>query len=352
MSEPSVSIALATYNGAAFLGEQLDSLRAQVLPPLELVVGDDRSDDATLAILARFAETAPFPVRVMVNDHRLHFAENFIRTAARCRGRYVAFCDQDDIWSPHKLRRAVGALEGAQAHLCGHDAWLVDAQGGRIGRHTHMPRSGVFEPLTLPSWGVVFGFATLIRRDLLDVLPPESRGPDPLDPCHALAHDRWAYFLGTTLGRTVYIAEPLADYRQHGANTFGAATGHASLARMRDLMLVSPHDLARHLEACERRAALLAVARPGSGVSMDSLRAGASHWQRLTALYRLRMALALDPSRLARARLLTRLASLGAYRSRAKGGLGVRAFAKDALATALARRLDGPVGVLAQGVAP
>jgi len=59
-----VSVALASFNGALFIREQLDSLAAQILLPYELVVCDDCSSDKTVGIVEDFAKAAPFPVRI------------------------------------------------------------------------------------------------------------------------------------------------------------------------------------------------------------------------------------------------------------------------------------------------
>ena len=68
MASLSVSVAMATYNGAAYLARQLDDLAAQSILPAELVICDDGSTDNTLAILERFAITAPFAVRAHRNS--------------------------------------------------------------------------------------------------------------------------------------------------------------------------------------------------------------------------------------------------------------------------------------------
>ena len=98
-----ISIAMATYNGDRYIGEQLDSLARQKLLPLELVVTDDGSSDGTLDILKAFSEGAPFPVRIFRNTTRLGYEENFLKAASLCNGDVIAFCDQDDIWMDRKL---------------------------------------------------------------------------------------------------------------------------------------------------------------------------------------------------------------------------------------------------------
>ncbi|WP_158809130.1 glycosyltransferase [Beijerinckia sp. L45] len=329
----SVSVALATFNGAKFLAEQLESLRTQTLMPLELVIGDDRSDDETADIIANFAKTVPFPVRFTVNDERLHFGGNFLATASRCRGRYIAFCDQDDIWLPDKLRQSVDAMRAADAIICGHDAWLIDGERTRVGRLAHMRKGGVFTPLTLAPWGVFFGFSTTIRRELLEILADSKRGPDNIDPRRLLSHDRWVYFLGTTFGRTVYLKEPLVLYRQHGGNTFGAGKGGDSLSKLKRLLLADPQDLAFHLQMCQSRQELLAATARATGAWTARAEDGARYWERLTQIYERRLTLAQARSLSKRAAILIGLVIRGAYAAPVHGGLTLRAFAKDALAT-------------------
>src|SRR6478736_4267246 len=81
----SVSVAMATYNGARHIQQQLDSLAAQSYLPAELVISDDRSEDDTLAIIQDFAESAPFPVALHVNSDRLGYRRNFMKAAGLSR---------------------------------------------------------------------------------------------------------------------------------------------------------------------------------------------------------------------------------------------------------------------------
>jgi glycosyltransferase involved in cell wall biosynthesis len=101
---------MATYNGARFIGEQLDSLARQTHPPAELVVSDDASADETLDIVRRFAERAPFPVRIHRNGERIRWTENHHRAAALSSGDWIAYCDQDDVWRADKLERVSAAI--------------------------------------------------------------------------------------------------------------------------------------------------------------------------------------------------------------------------------------------------
>jgi glycosyltransferase involved in cell wall biosynthesis len=81
-----ISIALATFNGARFLKDQLASLVEQTFLPAELVVTDDGSTDETLAILEWFSHVAPFHVSVHLNHQRLGYGMNFLKAASLCSG--------------------------------------------------------------------------------------------------------------------------------------------------------------------------------------------------------------------------------------------------------------------------
>src|SRR5262249_24814222 len=78
-SQARISVAMATYNGARFIRQQLESLAQQTLLPHELVVRDDVSTDRTLSIVEEFSRHAPFPVRIHKNDVRLGYPDNFMR---------------------------------------------------------------------------------------------------------------------------------------------------------------------------------------------------------------------------------------------------------------------------------
>lgn len=217
---PSVSVALATYNGARFLAEQLTSLAAQSLLPDELVVSDDGSTDETLSIVRAFAETSPFPVRILDKPERLGFSDNFLFAAEQCHGDLVAFCDQDDVWLSDKLQTGVDRLVRDDSLLSMHRLTMTDGaltptqvwDQGIGGDHA-------WEPLALNPWSG-WGNTMVFRRSLATLVARSDRPRHP-EADRALSHDTWLYVLAAALGRVSHIARPLILYRQHGANAFG-----------------------------------------------------------------------------------------------------------------------------------
>ncbi|MDM0043014.1 glycosyltransferase [Variovorax dokdonensis] len=228
MTASSISIVLATHNGAAFLGEQLESLLSQSLPPLEIVVGDDASTDDTLAILNSFASRSKVPIRVHRNLPGLGFRENFLDCCSHAKGEWIAFCDQDDVWHPQKLATCAQHFGREGVVMVTHAAHLIDAQGKTIGRFRQgIDSDATKPPLAYDPWSTFWGFSLVFKRRLLDLCSSDGRFVDYIAPRHKIAHDRWVCFLAQCVGNTVELAQPLAGYRQHGANAFGAGDKRA-----------------------------------------------------------------------------------------------------------------------------
>jgi Glycosyl transferase family 2 len=218
-----VSVALATLNGARFLRDQLSSYERQTRLPAELVVSDDGSTDKTLAIIAEFAQSASFPVRILSRGEHLGFADNFLRTAKACKSNFIAFSDQDDVWLPRKLEEGLRRLEQDGSSLALHTSMLTDTNLVPIGLHRQgIYRSEVYQPLQLdPYVGLGWGNTMIFSRRLLDIVPIESRPKQPEADQRSLSHDTWIYVLAAAIGRVSHIDEPLCLYRQHEANAFG-----------------------------------------------------------------------------------------------------------------------------------
>ncbi len=112
MNKLLVSVIVPMYNGAAYLGEALASVRGQVDGPVELIVVDDGSRDSSAEIAASYR-----PMRQLTQAHQgAAVARNLgLATAS---GDLVAFLDQDDWWEPDKLRRQVAyALEHPEVEV-------------------------------------------------------------------------------------------------------------------------------------------------------------------------------------------------------------------------------------------
>jgi hypothetical protein len=221
-----VRILLATRNGAAHLSAQLASYLAQDHTAWDLWVSDDGSEDDTLAILQAFrdAHGRGRDIRILSGPQR-GSAANFL--SLLCHPDLppgpVALSDQDDVWLPHKLRRAVAALQGAGAvALYGGQSLHVDADLRITGRSKlGQARPAFSNALTQ---NIVSGHSTVLSAGALDLV--RRAGPQKVPH-----HDWWLYQLVSAAGGDVLIdPEPVLHYRQHGANVMGAHQGFRALA--------------------------------------------------------------------------------------------------------------------------
>ena len=219
------SIALCTYNGERHLRALLASLASQVDAPAELVACDDRSTDGTLRLLQDFERTAPFPVRVEVNDRNLGAAKNFERAFSLCRAGWIAPCDQDDVWHFDKLQRFAQELRSVPAAgLVFGDLALVSSSGDPLAG-TQWQFLGFTSTLqeqvrrgraldVLLRFNVVNGTAMAFRADLASWLLPI-----PSD----WLHDEWVALLASAVADVAIVTAPVVDYRVHDGQQVGPA---------------------------------------------------------------------------------------------------------------------------------
>jgi glycosyltransferase involved in cell wall biosynthesis len=214
---------MATYNGEKYIGEQLKSLVDQIHHPTELVVGDDGSTDETIKILEEFKTRAPFPVYIHRNEFNLGYARNFLVTAKRCTGDWIAFCDQDDVWLPNKLSETAKAIESAaDACMVLQNAFLCDSALKL--RETKFPRSldtGIHGRGKQYGFWVWPGFLKTVSKDMIDLYLdeplPKSWYPKEME----LTHDKWTCVIANALGGITILGTPVCLYRRHEATVTG-----------------------------------------------------------------------------------------------------------------------------------
>jgi glycosyltransferase involved in cell wall biosynthesis len=230
---PRVAILLGTKDGAAFLGDQLQSFTDQSHKNWFLVVSDDESRDATREMIERFA--AAQPQRVVVRDGpKQGVTANFLSLATdpTIEADFFAFSDQDDVWHPDKLARALACLatapEGAPALYCGRTE-LMTEDGRCYGLSPLFRRPPSFRNALVQSLG---GGNTMVFNRAAKKLV-EAAGAQTV-----VLHDWWLYQLLSAAGGAVfYDPRPMLRYRQHPDNLIGSNLGvRARLVRIR-LML-------------------------------------------------------------------------------------------------------------------
>ena len=137
MTNPEVSVVTIFLNGEAYLREAIDSVLAQDFANLELIMVDDGSTDASTEIARGYA--ASFPDRCVFVEHPDHANRGMSASRnagiAVARGRYVAFIDADDVWTPEKVREQIAIFEAhPEVGMVAGAARVLVVLAGRGGR--------------------------------------------------------------------------------------------------------------------------------------------------------------------------------------------------------------------------
>jgi glycosyltransferase involved in cell wall biosynthesis len=331
-SPHSVSIAMATYNGARFIKDQLDSLSKQTHLPAELVVTDDGSTDETLDIVTAFAELAPFPVYIERNPERLGYRANFLKAAGLCSSDIIAFSDQDDIWLPQKLETCISSFDDEAVSLAYHNATVVtDTLVPTDSLQNCALSQSVNEAFSLGPWQFGLGFTLLFRRRLVDFFGYWPQSTDFYDVENKEAHDQWTFFLASNLGTIYYINEPLVLYRQHDTNAFGWDSKATTMRGKLENLLTTKID---RIKSCELsaggRAAILArIADKDKTGSTEKLHQAAMRYRQLEAYYESRRRIYQSSHIFLKLHYLIALLFQGAYRRRKYWGVGPQALLRD-----------------------
>ncbi|MDR1450169.1 MAG: glycosyltransferase family 2 protein [Propionibacteriaceae bacterium] len=215
---------MATYNGAQFLVEQLDSILTQTYQPTRLIVRDDGSTDETVAILAEYSNRDPRVIIVDSGSDEEHGAmHNWYSLLQATQSDYADFdvyalADQDDIWEAAKLERLVEAFarEDARAPFLVYSDYSVIDERGRvlfpsaddsIGLHAGSYATLLFADSH--AWGHSLAF----NRSLLEQVVIDEEVV-----AQSLPHDAYLAKTCLLIGKIRFLDMPLTRYRRHGKN--------------------------------------------------------------------------------------------------------------------------------------
>lgn len=214
-----ISVALCTYNGEKYIGQQLDSILNQTVSLDEIVVCDDGSTDNTLAIADDVLSKSGMSYRIEKNEKSLGVANNFLKALKLTEGDYVFTCDQDDVWHKDKVEKFLAAVKASEKELYFSDGVLVDGEGNPLGSTIWQALFVEKEINSNPNMlhillkhPVVTGAAMLVSRTLIDRVDTIPTG---------WLHDEWFSVVAALNDSIAPVCEATFDYRQHGKNVVG-----------------------------------------------------------------------------------------------------------------------------------
>lgn len=216
----SVSVAMAAYNGAPFIGNQIESILSQLKEGDELIISLDPSSDNTEEIIRAFAK----------RDRRIKWlrgegkglVNNFGNAIRHCSNDIIFLSDQDDLWKKGKVDIVLSYFEDPKINVVMHDAEIVNEKGERRFPSFIEKRgccTGVFKNIFKNSY---IGCCMAFRKSIKKYIFPF--------PENVPMHDQWIGLVGEITGKSVIIDNVLLYYRRHEKNA--SAETHSNIRQM------------------------------------------------------------------------------------------------------------------------
>lgn len=214
-----ISVCLATYNGAMYLHEQIDSILPQLGADDELLVSDDGSTDATLAILATYGNR----LRLVATGRAGGVVANFERVLLAAAGDFIVLCDQDDVWLPGRLDLVRARLKNVSLLMM--NAIVVDASAHPLGPDIYSMlgfHRGFFRTLIKTRY---VGCYLAFRREVLALALPF--------PARIQWHDWFIALIAELLFTIEVRPEKTLLFRRHDYNASPTSRGSTASLRSR-----------------------------------------------------------------------------------------------------------------------
>ena len=215
-----VLVLMATYNGARYLDEQIQSLIDQKNVELEILVRDDGSTDNTINVLNKWKKQGKLDWYTGKHLNVQYGFYDLMEHAAQKDTEYIAFCDQDYVWDNDKLCIAVEELEdkcsqsNPALYYCGQR--LVDEHMNFLSDHSLNEYRNLRTRFVLSD---IAGCTAVFNTELLNKVLEYK-------PEYMLMHDTWVLKVCLAMGGEVIVdPKPHMNYRQHSNNTVGLGKG-------------------------------------------------------------------------------------------------------------------------------
>lgn len=222
-------VVLCTYNGAAFVIEQLRSIILQTIKIDKISIYDDRSSENTFGLIQDYVSTLGWNEQqrfsIEVNPENLGYAANFLTGISKATEDILFLSDQDDIWEKRKVETILELFEHSGADMVFSDGLLIDEFGRRLGSATVLSSYGL-KPESLERFQTS-AFELLVKRNYVNgaaaaIRRVAGQGALPL-PCN-MPHDYWLAIWCALHHGVMATPQPLYRYRQHRKNVIGAGS--------------------------------------------------------------------------------------------------------------------------------
>lgn len=221
-AKPKVQVLMSAYNGEKYLREQLDSILNQNYKNIEILIRDDGSTDSTPEILKEYA--GKYQTVTYVQGKNCGPAKSFFKLIkmADKQANYYALSDQDDIWEPDKVARALTWLDRYKRQPGNKEIPLMYCSALTVVDENlrFLYQEGTEKRMKNFSFGNAMvenccTGCTMVFNRALQKMIAEKRIP------HCSMHDWWIYLVASCFGKVLYDPSSKIQYRQHADNVIG-----------------------------------------------------------------------------------------------------------------------------------
>lgn len=219
MNYKSVTVLMSTYNGEKFVKDQIESILKQDNVDVSLIIRDDGSTDDTLSVINNYSKRKE--VTIVKSSENLGYKNSFLTLLKHIpeTSEYVAFSDQDDLWLPEKLEKAVQKLEYINAtpyKLYYSSLMFVDQSLNILGKKSFSNFDNTFGAEMVRNSAA--GTTMVFSRELADLAVKSDRVFDLPD-----GHDSWIFKLNLAVGgKVAYDDDSYILFRRHENNVSNA----------------------------------------------------------------------------------------------------------------------------------
>lgn len=234
-SQPLVSVFLPTYNQQNYIAASIDSVITQDYDNLEIVIGDDYSQDNTWQIVQEYQDRYPKKIKAFRNPKNLGITGNCNEILKHCTGKYITFTAGDDLFLPGKISKQVDVMEkDLSIVLCYHDMEVFQSEDNKTlkywnhGPGSYLPIVGsaskVAKAVVEKGTSFLAGLTAMAKRDSLPETGYDLRIPVASDWL------LWIEILATAEKdeKVVFLPNVFAKYRRHGSNITTTGYKHTS----------------------------------------------------------------------------------------------------------------------------
>ncbi len=220
MADKKVAVIMSTYNGEAFIEEQLDSILAQSYKNIEIVVRDDGSKDKTVEIIKEYQKK--YKNIQLFEGENLGFIKSFFELLKLVDADYYSYADQDDIWIENKIELAVNSLnklDDTKPNMAFGKSDYYDENMQFIGESEKNREYSFLKSLfSCVSQGMTMTVNKKTRDMIIQNMPKSC-----------FFHDWWTYILCVSMGNVAYDNVTTVKYRRRKQNATSEGQGYIRL---------------------------------------------------------------------------------------------------------------------------